>query len=130
MLLGKATKVKLGAQARFRIDKFVINAGGTLDLEPGPMMIDRGDAARKETLQVRSPFGLIAVRGTEFFAGPSNGVFGVFVRHGAVAVTGAGKTVRLGVGQGTDVAKPGMAPTPPKTWGAARIQAAMASVMM
>jgi hypothetical protein len=55
-------------------------------------------------------------------------VFGVFVSRGAVAVTGAGKTVRLGAGQGTDIARPGEPPTPPKAWGAARIQAALASV--
>lgn len=128
MRLGKATVVKLGGQARFRIDKFVINAGGTLDLEQGALVVDRGDQARKEALQVRSPFGLIAVRGTTFFAGPSNGVFGVFVQHGAVAVTGGGQTVRLRVGQGTDIAGPGAPPTPPKAWGAARIQAALASV--
>jgi hypothetical protein len=128
MRLGRATLVKLGALARFRIDKFVIDAGGTLDLEQGALLIDRNDQGKKENLQIRSPFGLIAVRGTTFFAGPSNGVFGVFVSSGAVAVTGAGKTVRLGAGQGTDIAAPGAAPTPPKPWAAPRIQAALASV--
>ena len=90
MHLGKATIVKLGALARFRIDKYVIDAGGTLDLEQGPLVLDRNDNAKKENLQVRSPFGLIAVRGTTFFAGPSNDVFGVFVAHGEVSVTGGG----------------------------------------
>ena len=33
-------------------------------------------------------FGLIAVRGTRFFAGPSNNVFGVFVESGSVVVSG------------------------------------------
>jgi hypothetical protein len=128
MHLGKTTTVKLGALARFRIDKFVVNAGGTLDLEQGALVLDRNENAKKESLQVRSPFGLIAVRGTTFFAGPSNNVFGVFVSHGAVSVSGGGKTVTLRVGQGTDIAKPGAAPTAPKAWGAARIQAALASV--
>ena len=32
----------------------------------------------------------MAVRGTMFFAGPSNDVFGVFVARGLVAVTGGG----------------------------------------
>jgi hypothetical protein len=128
MRLGKATIVKLGSQARFRIDKFVINAGGTLDLEQGALVVESNGQPKKESLRVRSPFGLIAVRGTMFFAGPSNGVFGVFVGRGAVRVTGAGKTVRLGAGQGTDIAKPGAAPTPPKAWGEARIKAALASV--
>lgn len=128
MRLGRATVVKLGQLARFRIDKFVIDAGGTLDLEQGALVVDRKDQAKKESLQIRSPFGLIAVRGTTLFAGPSNGVFGVFVSHGSVSVSGAGKTVRLGVGQGTDIAMPGAPPTPPKAWGAPRIKAALASV--
>jgi hypothetical protein len=33
-------------------------------------VVDRDENARKERLRVRSPFGLIAVRGTMFFAGP------------------------------------------------------------
>ena len=52
----------------------------------------------------RSPFALIAVRGTLFFAGPSNGVFGVFVGRGFVEVTGGDRTV---------VIRPGLAPTLP-----------------
>jgi hypothetical protein len=128
MHLGKTTIVKLGALARFRIDKFVIDAGGTLDLEQGPLLLDRNENAKKETLQVRSPFGLIAVRGTTFFAGPSNDVFGVFVSHGAVSVSGGGQTVSLRAGQGTDVATPGGVPTAPKSWAPERVAAALASV--
>jgi hypothetical protein len=128
MQLGKTTTVKLGALAKFRIDKFVINAGGTLDLEQGAMLVDRNDDAKKESLQVRSPFGLIAVRGTMFFAGPSNNVFGVFVGRGAVAVTSGGETVNLRVGQGTDIAKPGAPPSAPKGWGQDRVAAALGSV--
>jgi hypothetical protein len=128
MHLGKTTTIKLGALARFRIDKYVIDAGGTLDLEQGPLVLDRNENAKKENLQLRSPFGLIAVRGTTFFAGPSNNVFGVFVAHGEVSVSGGGQTVNLRVGQGTDIAKPGASPTAPKSWALARIQAALASV--
>jgi len=128
MRLGTTTTVKLGGDAKFRIDRFVIGAGGTLDLERGPLVIDREDPSKKENLQLRSPFGLIAVRGTLFFAGPSNGVFGVFVARGAVSVSGGGRTVTLRPGQGTDVAKPGQPPSDPKSWAAARINAALASV--
>ena len=49
---------------------------------------------------LRSLFGLIAIRGTRVFAGPSNGVFGVFVDRGSVDVTAAGKTVTLAAGSG------------------------------
>jgi len=126
--LGSTTTVKLGGEARFRIDRFVVGAGGTLDLERGPVVIDRDDRARKENLQVRSPFGLIAVRGTMFFAGPSDGVFGVFVGRGAVSVSAGGRTVTLRPGHGTNIASPGAPPSDPKSWGEQRIKAALASV--
>ena len=104
MHLGEATLVKLGALAKLRIDKFVVNVGGTLNLEQGPLLIDRNDNAKNENLKVRSPFALIAVRGTMFFAGPSNGVFGVFVGRGLVDVTGGDRTVVVRPGLGTNIA--------------------------
>jgi hypothetical protein len=128
MHLGKATFVKLGAMAKFRIDNFVVDAGGTFELEQGPMLIDHNNDGGSENLQVRSPFGLIAVRGTRFFAGPSNDVFGVFVAIGLVAVTGAGRTVILRPGLGTNIAQPGDAPSEPRRWAPGRVTAALQSV--
>jgi hypothetical protein len=128
MRLGQATEVRLGAEARLRIDRFVVNAGGVLTLERGGMLYSHdannvpGDGA------VRSPFGLIAVRGTRFFAGPSNDVFGVFVESGKVQVIGVNTAVVVTAGFGTNIARPGDEPTVPTKWGAARIAAAMASV--
>jgi len=127
MHLGKTTFVKLGQLAKFRIDSFVVDAGGTFDLEQGPMLIDH-NGKKDENLQVRSPFGLMAVRGTMFFAGPSNDVFGVFVARGLVAVTGAGRTVILRPGLGTNIAQPGDAPSEPRRWSPGRITAALRSV--
>jgi ferric-dicitrate binding protein FerR (iron transport regulator) len=97
-------------------------------------MLDRGplfythDAGNTAEMTVRSPFGLIAVRGTRCFAGPSNGVFGVFVERGAVMVIGRNTGVLVTDGQGTNIAHPGDEPAAPAPWGAARIAAAMASV--
>ncbi len=127
MHLGMATTVKLGALARFRIDKFVVDAGGVFDLAQGPLVIDRDENAKAERLRVRSPFCLIAVRGTMFFAGPSKGVFGVFVGRGVVTVTGGGRTVTLRPGEGTDIVRPGSVPSKPKVWGPERVTAAVAS---
>ena len=106
----------------------MVDAGGTFDLEQGPLVIDRNDNAKSESLQVRSPFGLIAVRGTMFFAGPSNGVFGVFVGRGIVAITGGGQTVIVRPGLGTNIAQPGDAPSEPRRWPPGRITAALRSV--
>ncbi len=92
------------------------------------MLYDHDSNAGPSDVTVRGPFGLVAVRGTRFFAGPSNGVFGVFVERGAVTVVGVNTAVQLVAGQGTNIAHPGDEPTAPAQWGAARIASAMASV--
>jgi ferric-dicitrate binding protein FerR (iron transport regulator) len=91
-------------------------------------MLFDGAGGQSRRISVRSPFALIAVRGTRFFAGPSPGVFGVFVARGRVRVTAAGKAVELTEGMGTNIAHPGAPPTDPAAWGAERIQQALASV--
>lgn len=126
--LGKSTTLKLGGAARLKIDRHLVDAGGELDLVAGAMLFDRGPQAPKAVTAIKSSYGLIAVRGTRVFAGPSQGVFGIFVAHGHVEVTSAGKTVSLRRGLGTDFAKPGDPPSIPKAWVPARIWEALASV--
>ena len=126
--LGAATLVRLGADAQLRIDRFIVDAGGVLYFGGGAMVLDRNEAVPKTDLSVRSPYGLIAVRGTRFFTGPSNGVFGVFVERGEVTVVGASTAVVVGAGLGTDIATPGGEPTEPHRWAAAGVQRAFADV--
>jgi hypothetical protein len=126
--LGSATQVKLGAEARLRIDRFVVNAGGLLVLDSGAMVYDHDPKADQGNVAVRVPFGLVAVRGTRFFAGPSNGVFGVFVERGEVMVVGANTAVTVAPSFGSDLAGAGAEPTVPHQWNAARIASAFASV--
>ena len=126
MRLGHDTKVRLGEQARLKIDRFLVDAGGEMTLRSGPLLFD--GKPRRAGMQIRSPFALIAVRGTRFFAGPSNDRFGVFVARGSVAVSSAGQQVVLREGEGTDIASPGTPPTPVKRWAPERVRAALASV--
>jgi hypothetical protein len=126
--LGTATLIRLGANTTLKIDRYLVNTGGILELGQGAMVFDRDETAPKADLAVRSPFGLMAVRGTRFFAGPSNGVFGVFVERGLVMVVGASTEVEVGPGLGTDITAPGGEPTPAHPWGRTRIAAAFASV--
>ena len=126
LLLGTATKVRLGPETQLRIDKFIVNAGGILNLDRGAILFDHDPKDGSDASVVRSPFGLIAVRGTRFFAGPSAGVFGVFVERGAVMVVGVNTAVHLDPGQGTNIVAPGAEPSPPAVWGPARVAAAMA----
>jgi ferric-dicitrate binding protein FerR (iron transport regulator) len=125
--LGAATRIRLGAKARLEISRIVPGVAASATLRDGSALIERGPGAEPD-FQLKSPFALIAARGTTFFAGPSNGVFGVFVREGLVVVRTRRGAVTLQAGEGTDIKAPGMAPTPVKRWGEARIAAALASV--
>ena len=128
MHLGRDTTLRLGERTRVTIDRFLVDAGGQISLHSGPVMFERPSGAAPTPVQIRSPFGLIAVRGTRFFAGPSKGVFGVFVAHGRVTVSSGGRRVVLENGQGTDIRGPGAAPTPAAAWGIPRIDAVLSSV--
>jgi len=126
--LGKDTTLRLGQEARLTVDRFLVDAGGEIELQSGPILFDRPPRSNPSKMDIQSPFALISVRGTRFFAGPSAAAFGVFVQRGSVVVSGAGSRVLLRAGQGTDVKFPGAAPTPAAAWGPARINAALASV--
>lgn len=126
LALGHDTAVRLGEKASLRIDRYLLDAGGVLTIGAGAVLLDKTPS--KGPTRLRGAFGLISVRGTRVFAGPSKGVIGVLVVHGVVDLKSGGVTVTLHDGEGSDVARPGARPTPPKTWGAARVQAALASV--
>jgi ferric-dicitrate binding protein FerR (iron transport regulator) len=129
MRLGRDTILRLGELARIKIDRFLVNAGGEVTLESGPLLFERPPGRAPSGVHIRSPFALIAVRGTRLFAGPSAGVFGVFVERGAVDVSAGGQRVVVKAGQGTNIAYPGAAPTPPAPWKPARISNAFQSVL-
>jgi hypothetical protein len=126
MKLGQETILRLGELARIKIDRFLVNAGGTIQLNDGPLLLDKPKTS--PPVRIRSPFGLISVRGTRVFAGPSRGVFGVFVVNGVVTVTAGGRAVQVQEGFGTDIARRGAQPTTPTRWGEERIRLALASV--
>jgi ferric-dicitrate binding protein FerR (iron transport regulator) len=128
MRLGRDTTVKLGERARLKIERFLVDAGGEIVLRSGPLLFDRPLGRPPAPVQIRTPFALIAVRGTRFFAGPSNDRFGVFVERGLVEVRAGGRRVVLHAGEGTDIAFPGAPPTPVRRWQPPRIRAALESV--
>jgi hypothetical protein len=128
MLLGEDTTIRLGEQAHLVIDQFLSTTGGEISLQSGPMLFERPNGSRPQPAKIKSSYALIAVRGTTFFAGPSNGVFGVFVEHGTVVVSNAGGEVTLNAGEGTNLASPDSQPTAPVAWGQERIRKAFDSV--
>jgi len=128
LALGAETQVLLGERTRLKIEKSIVEQGGTVLLERGALLFDRPEDAGVEGFVVRTPFAIVAARGTRFFVGPSNDVIGVFCERGSVSVRNNGGRVVLGPGEGTNLTSPDVAPTPPVPWGAPRIQAALASV--
>jgi ferric-dicitrate binding protein FerR (iron transport regulator) len=121
MTFGAGTTVHLGENVKLRIDRFIINAGRVLTLEAGAVLVDKSEATRSQRLLLNSPYALIAIRGTSYFAGLLPDGFGVFVERGKVAVMAAGARVLLGAGEGTRIAKPGDKPEEAKKWGAPKI---------
>jgi ferric-dicitrate binding protein FerR (iron transport regulator) len=126
--LGTETELSLGAQCRLRIDKFLVDRGGKLTLTRGAMLFERPDDGLSGPLEVVTPFGLIAARGTKFFAGPSEGAFGVYVDHGVVVVRTRAGVVQLGEGLGTRITDINAPPTAAKAWSRAAVASALASV--
>ena len=124
--LGLRTSVRLGARSKLRVDRYIADAGGEIIVDSGQLLFD-GRARRG--LTVRSPYALIAVRGTKFFAGQLDNGFSVFVARGVVSVTAAGAQVILREGDGTDIAFVGAPPGPPKKWGAPKSARAFALVV-
>lgn len=128
-LLARRTSLRLGAKTRVRIDRFIVNTGGELVLDSGALLLDKPPGRLPKKIEVQSPFALIAVRGTRFFAGTLDQAFSVFVARGSVDVTAGNITVRLKAGEGTDIARPGDPPGPVKKWGKPKIDKAMELVL-
>lgn len=126
LLLNTETRLHLGPESDLILERYLADIGGTISLG-GALVFDRPESLPKLDLTLSTAFGAIGVRGTRFFAGPSNGSYAVFVQRGAVTVSAAGVTRDLGPGDGVNLG----ADAPPSEvvrWGAARIEAAFASV--
>lgn len=128
--LGKSTSIQLGPGTKLRIEQHLADVGGQFELLEGSMLFEhtRAPGAPAHKADVKGPYGLIAVRGTRFFAGPSRGRFGVYVTEGRVDVAAAGRTVVLVPGYGTEMARPGDIPVRPSVWSAGRAREALALV--
>lgn len=131
LMLGEGTRINLGPNSGLTIDRFTAGLGGQISLG-GAMVFDRAENLPPIDLTVRSAFARIGVRGTRFFAGPSKGVFAVFVARGSVEVVARGQfggvTRILKSGEGVDIARAGGRPGPVVRWGQPRIDTAFASV--
>jgi len=126
------TTVNLGANARFDLNDFVPDVGGTIRVT-GPMVFDRPDDMAPINLVFDVTFAQISIHGTQFFTGSSGGFDSVFLARTSqggsngidVAIDGITKTLKPG--QGIDLSGPDGASGPIVTWAAERIRDAFAS---
>lgn len=122
MKLGAATTIKLGEQSRLKIDRYLAETGGEFDMQAGHVMFERTGKPATQGITFKSAFGLLAVRGTRFYAGPNRGQFALLVGHGRVEVTAGGTTVMVRRQEGIDIHSPGAPPTTPAAWKLPRIR--------
>jgi hypothetical protein len=122
------SSVTLGENARLVLDEFVLPEDGgagnqVLRSVAGALRFVGGavDRSKPGATRIVTPIATMTVRGTEFFAGPIDGAYGVFVYHGEVAVATSSGSVTLKDGEGTTLTQSRVAPTPPKVWGKAKI---------
>jgi hypothetical protein len=134
LALDDASVLTIGENATLTLDAFVYNAGGENRLAlsvAGAFRLVSGallpGAARQAS--VTTPFAVIGVRGTDFWGGPIDGGFGVFLFEGAVSVSNAGTTVDLTeAGQGVSFDNAAAAPGPITVWPQDKVARAVATV--
>lgn len=118
------TRLTLGQLARVTMDDFVYQMQetprGRLDVSvKGAFRFVTGGISKIAGSQVtaRTPFAIIGVRGTDFWAGPVDGISGVVLFEGVVSVTSANVEVVLDTpGQGTNISVPGGPPGNVTIW--------------
>lgn len=127
MKLGAATTIKLGADSRLKVDRYLAETGGEFDMQAGHMMFERTGKPASQGITFKSAYGLLAVRGTRFYAGRNRGQFAVLVGEGRVEVTAGGRSVMVRPQEGIDIRQPGAQPTAPAAWKLPRVREMLAN---
>jgi hypothetical protein len=125
-----STKLTVGENADVTLDDFVYQPGGQSAMRislVGAFRFISGPTTPAATLT--TPFAVIGVRGTDFWGGPIDGVFGVVLFEGSVTVTSNGVQVILDQpGEGVDINPVAAVPGPVVNWAQAKIDRAVATV--
>ena len=130
------TELTLGENGRLRVDEFVFDPGndtGTAFISAlkGPFRFVTGKFGNlaNKTAQVRTPLALIGIRGTDFWGGPVQDVYGVFLLDGSVSVTNqAGEEVLDTPGTGVNLTAADEPPGAVTTWAQSKVDEALASI--
>lgn len=117
--LADETSLVLGENAQVRLDEFVYDEGGsaTINLVTGALRFVSAAGGHPGKLIVKTPAATIGIRGTDFWAGPIDGVYGVLLLTGKVEVSNEGGSVVLDTPRtGTLIAGAGIAPGDAVPW--------------
>lgn len=132
------TVLTLGEHASVRVDRYVYDPGQgvgetVLQATKGAFRFATGKIKelKDKKIAVSTPVADIGVRGTEFWGGPIDAKFGVFLIEGEVTVSNqAGSVTLAGSGRGTDIPSPLDAPGAPSAWPAEKVARAIDSVAL
>lgn len=138
VLLIDNTELTLSENTTLRLDDYVYDNEDTTEnkgvysILQGTFLYVSGLVAKKENpdVTVNTPYGAIGIRGTEFWGGDIDGVYGILVNDGRVSVRNESGTVALAKGEGTTLRSRREAPLRGMRWGDEKIQRAVASVSL
>lgn len=91
------TSLVMGENAEVRLDEFVYDKDGsaTINLVTGALRFISSANGHPGKLTIKTPVATIGIRGTDFWAGPIDGVYGVLLLTGNVEVSNPAGTVIL-----------------------------------
>ncbi len=130
------TKLNIGEHSNIVIDKFLFDPVNHLGIAilrslEGAFRFVTGNIGKVNQPQivVQSRFGVIGVRGTDFWAGPSRGVYGVLLLDGSISVVNPmGQRILTAPGTGVNLTGNDAPPSEVTAWGAERAADALAAV--
>ena len=132
--LDDGTVLTLGENAELRIDEFVFRKPGDSDrlklFAGGAFRFTTGRLAKTgdSVIEISTRVPALAVRGTDFWAGPLDGNYSALVFEGALEVSNNGAAVILDEpGEGTNIADGG-SPGPVTRWPQDKVQRALSAV--
>lgn len=132
------TELTLSENTELTVDNYVFNpedASGNravYNVLRGAFYYVSGLIAKKPDpdVTVKTLYGSIGVRGTQFWGGDIDGEYGVLVNEGQVEVTGKQGSVRLDRGQGAAIHGAGSDLFRPKVWASEKIMRATRTIAL
>jgi len=131
------TELTLSENTQLDVSEYVFDEQDTsknkavYNIAKGAFLYVSGLVAKKENpdVTVNIPLGSIGIRGTKFWGGESEGVYGVVVGDGAVEVKTKAGAVKLAKGQGTNL-RWNKAPEAPSVWSKTRLDTAIKTISL